>query len=55
MNRKLVKIFSAGLELLYNVLNPLKCKPLFFISDVLHLIKTTRNCWASKARYLWVC
>ena len=35
-------------------------RPLFFISDVPHLIKTVRNCWSnsfghSKSRSLWVC
>ena len=28
---------------------------LFFFSDPPHLLKTTRNCWSSKARLLWVC
>lgn len=27
----------------------------FFFSDPPHLIKTTRNCWASTHRNLWVC
>ena len=32
--------------------NPVR--PLFFISDPSHLIKTIRNCWWSKNRMLWV-
>ena len=28
---------------------------LYFFSDPPHLIKTVRNCWASKKRNLWVC
>ena len=32
---------------------------IYFMSDVPHLIKTTRNCWYSSktggARYMWVC
>ena len=27
---------------------------IYFVSDVRHLIKTTRNCWANKNRHLWV-
>ena len=27
---------------------------IYFVSDVPHLIKTTRNCWANKNRHLWV-
>ena len=26
----------------------------FFFPDAPHLIKTTRNCWSSKCRMLWV-
>ena len=29
-------------------------RDLFFFSDAPHLIKTTRNCWSSKCRMLWV-
>ena len=28
---------------------------IYFFSDPPHLIKTVRNCWASKKRLLWVC
>ena len=35
-----------------------KDRNIFFISDVPHLIKTTRNCWysstSSGTRYMWV-
>lgn len=30
-------------------------RDLLFFSDPPHLMKTTRNCWNSKARSLWVC
>lgn len=30
-------------------------RSLYFFSDLPHLIKTVRNCWASKKRNLWVC
>ncbi len=29
-------------------------REIFFFSDPPHLMKTTRNCWSSKARQLWV-
>ena len=30
-------------------------RDLFFFCDPPHLIETTRNCWSSKSRTLWVC
>lgn len=29
-------------------------RPLYFIADPPHLLKTARNCWSSKSRHLWV-
>ena len=41
----------------YKVSNPYAVdgREIFFFSDPPHLVKTTRNCFASKARLLWVC
>ena len=43
--------------LLHKVRNPFADddRPFLFFSDPPHLIKTTRNCWSSKHRNLWVC
>ena len=40
----------------YKVLNPFASEERYihFISDPPHLLKTVRNCWASKKRHLWV-
>ena len=40
----------------YKVLNPFASEERYihFISDSPHLLKTVRNCWASKKRHLWV-
>ena len=40
----------------YKVLNPFTSEERYihFISDPPHLLKTVRNCWASKKRHLWV-
>ncbi len=40
----------------YKVRNPFASTERFihFISDLPHLLKTTRNCWLSKKRQLWV-
>ncbi|KAL5488964.1 hypothetical protein EMCRGX_G017996 [Ephydatia muelleri] len=42
-------------KVLFKVINKysLEKRPLFFFSDPPHLLKTTRNCLASKARHLW--
>ena len=29
-------------------------RPMFFLSNPPHLMKTTRNCWVSQKRNLWV-
>ena len=56
MNRQLIKLHEASDQLTYKVSNPYTSedRDLLFFSDPPHLIKTTRNCWASKARHLWV-
>ena len=56
INRKLVELHSKDGSLVSNILNPFSSdtRPFFFLFDPPHLIKTTRNCWASKARTLWV-
>ena len=40
----------------HNIKNPYSTngRDLFFLSDPPHLLKTTRNCFASKSRMLWV-
>ena len=60
-NRKFIKLHGKPGELVYKTINPFsdEPRPLFFFSDVPHLIKTTRNCWANsfahtKSRTLWV-
>ena len=60
-NRKFFKLHGDIGELVYKTDNPYsnESRPLFFLSDAPHLIKTTRNCWAnsfahSKSRSLWV-
>ena len=58
MNRRLVKLHSTNpKEFIYKVQNHYadEERDLFFISDVPHLQKTVRNCWASTSRTLWVC
>ena len=61
-NRKFIKMHAnkPG-ELVYKTLNPYSedRREIVFFSDVPHLIKTTRNCWAnsfahSNTRALWV-
>jgi len=61
-NRRLWSIHGKGRDLgdkgvLYkvpNIYSPDPSRYLYFISDPPHLIKTTRNCWASKTRKLEV-
>ena len=56
VNRRLVKLHDTSNKLLYCVPNIHAAdeRKLFFFSDPPHLIKTTRNCWSSKSRMLWV-
>ena len=55
INRRLVRLHQINQDLLYKVPNPYAAdnRDFFFFSDPPHLIKTTRNCWASQCRKLW--
>ena len=57
-NRSFVKLHkpSQQTELVYKVPNPYASdgREIYFFSDPPHLVKTARNCFASKARQLWV-
>ena len=57
VNRKLIKIHEKASGLQYKVLNPFANddRHIHFFSDPPHLLKTARNCLASKCRDLWVC
>ena len=56
INRRFVKLHSRNNELIHKILNPYstEARQFYFFFDPPHLLKTTRNCWASKARNLWV-
>ena len=56
-NRHFYKLHSKEKEEVYKVKNPfiLENRPIFFLSDPPHLIKTMWNCWASQKRNLWIC
>ena len=56
VNRKLMKIHDPSASLVHKVPNPFASdgRELLFFSDPPHLLKTVRNCWASKTRKLWV-
>lgn len=56
VNRKLIKLHSDARKLTHKTTNIFSYngRPLFFFCDPLHLLKTTRNCWASENRNLWV-
>ena len=50
-----MKIHDTSAKLVYKVPNPFADgREVFFFSDPPHLIKTTRNCWSSSSRSLWV-
>lgn len=57
-NHRLFRIHnsSGNAEFTYKIPNPYASESrfIYFISDPPHLIKTVRNCWASKNRQLWV-
>ena len=56
-NRRLFKIHNpSSSDTSHKVKNPYSTdgRDLFFLSDPPHLLKTTRNCFASKSRTLWV-
>ena len=52
-NQRLIKLHCSG-KLVYKVINPHAPdhRYLYFFSDPPHLLKTRRNCWASKKRQL---
>ena len=58
VNRRLIKLScdQTGSGLAYKTTNPFsrEKRDFFFFFDPPHLIKTTRNCWYSKTRQLWV-
>lgn len=56
VNRCFVRLHSNKRELVHKTINPCSTegREFYFISDPPHLIKTTRNCWASSKRMLWV-
>ena len=56
MNRRHLKLHDTSSGLIHKVPNmhaPDE-RDLYFFSDPPHLMKTVRNCWASKHRSLWV-
>ena len=63
VNRKFFKMHkSKGESSVYKTENRYtrEARPLYFVSDVPHLIKTTRNCFShsfahGRTRKLWVC
>ena len=60
VNRRFMKLHDPhkSSDMTYKVLNIYTAderRYIYFISDPPHLIKTVRNCWASKHRNLWVC
>jgi hypothetical protein len=54
-NRTFFKLHCKG-EDSYKVINPYsdELRYIYFLSDPPHLLKTTRNCWASSKRLMWV-
>lgn len=56
VNRKLIKLHSDVKKIIYKTVNPFSDdrRSFLFFSDPPHLLKTTRNCWNSKHRTLWV-
>lgn len=58
-NRRLFRLHDPSIKpsmFIHKVNNPYtdEDRPFLFFSDPPHLIKTVRNCWASKCRLLWV-
>ena len=57
-NRRFFRLHNPTSKrtIIYKVDNPYAegKRPSYFISDPPHLMKTVRNCWASKSRHLWV-
>ena len=56
VNRCLVTLHDRQDKMMYKVKNihATDDRNLYFFSDPPHLIKTTRNCWASNSRSLWL-
>lgn len=57
VNRRFFKLHETECSgITYKVPNPFapEKRDLYFISDPPHLLKTVRNCWASKKRQMWV-
>ena len=58
VNRRLWKLLGNGGDIIHKVVNifaPEAERPIFFVSDPPHLLKTLRNCLSNKTRKLWVC
>ena len=55
-NRKMFSMHGTKDEFVYKTINVFSKDPqdVYFFSDPLHLVKTIRNCLASKNRNLWV-
>lgn len=55
-NRRFFKLHDPSSKIVYKVPNPYAedGRQLYFFSDPPHLLKTTRNGWASTKRRLWV-
>ena len=56
VNRRLIKLhgLESG-EVIHKAFNlHAQEEQYIFFSDLPHLLKTVRNCWASNLRYLWV-
>ena len=55
-NRKFFKLHKSSTDdIIYKTINPYadEDRPVFFISDPPHLIKTVRNCWANSYSHSW--
>lgn len=55
VNRRFFKLHGTD-TIVHKALNPYSSdsRYVLFFSDPPHLVKTTRNCWASKQRLMWV-
>ncbi len=56
VNRRLIKLHDTKRQMAHKTANPCvtEGREFYFFSDPPHLLKTTRNCWASKSRSLRV-
>ena len=57
VNRRFIQLHDTSNKLLYKFPNKYAedGMDLYFFADPPHLMKTTRNCWSSNNRTLWVC